>query len=343
MSAALRLSRWLVVRAARRWPGDMSREWLAELEVLRAEPAKALSFALSLAVSPAVEALGQEPVARVESWARSLAASIGVPLLAAMLFNGVHLAQHHAGPAGGAAALAVAATLMAALARRISGHIVVMGATTFAFLLAGNRIQYMPYMGWADILPAVAVWTMGTLISARLRRLPAIAGTLITLELATIAGSLHAAISLGIDLRSAAAWFPLSLAPGGAVTFGPAFPGYQASELLLGNASAMAGPMLLCSIFVLARSALARPALARPTERRTRRVTFEIPLGVGATLAAQTACEMFRRLPPAVAPDRLIDNTGVFGFGFAAHLPGQILIALTAGLLAAQLRALRRV
>jgi hypothetical protein len=206
----------------------------------------------------------------------------------------------------------------------------------------------MPYMGWADILPAVAVWTMGTLISARLRRLPAIAGTLITLELATIAGSLHAAISLGIDLRSAAAWFPLSLAPGGAVTFGPAFPGYQASELLLGNASAMAGPMLLCSIFVLARSvparsALARPALARPAESRTRRVTFEIPLGVGATLAAQTACEMFRRLPPAVAPDRLIDNTGVFGFGFAAHLPGQILIALIAGLLAAQLGALRRV
>ncbi|MFC7277570.1 hypothetical protein ACFQS1_26550 [Paractinoplanes rhizophilus] len=338
MSAALRLSRWLVVRAARRWPGDMSREWLAELEVLRAEPAKALSFALSLAVSPAVEALGQEPVARVESWARSLAASIGVPLLAAMLFNGVHLAQHHAGPAGGAAALAAAATLMAALARRISGHIVVMGATTFAFLLAGNRIQYMPYMGWADILPAVAVWTMGTLISARLRRLPAIAGTLITLELATIAGSLHAAIRLGIDLRSAAAWFPLSLAPGGAVTFGPAFPGYQASELLLGNASAMAGPMLLCSIFVLARSVPARSA-----ESRTRRVTFEIPLGVGATLAAQTACEMFRRLPPAVAPDRLIDNTGVFGFGFAAHLPGQILIALIAGLLAAQLGALRRV
>jgi hypothetical protein len=201
----------------------------------------------------------------------------------------------------------------------------------------------MPYMGWADILPAVAVWTMGTLISARLRRLPAIAGTLITLELATIAGSLHAAISLGIDLRSAAAWFPLSLAPGGAVTFGPAFPGYQASELLLGNASAMAGPMLLCSIFVLARSALARPAQARPTERRTRRLTFEIPLGVGATLAAQTASDMFRRMPPAVAPDRLIDNTGVFGFGFAAHLPGQILIALTAGLLAAQLRALRRV
>jgi hypothetical protein len=221
---------------------------------------------------------------------------------------------------------------MAALARRISGHIVVMGATTFAFLLAGNRIQYMPYMGWADILPAIAVWTVGTLIVARLRRPYAIAGTLITLELATIAGSLHAAISLGVDLRSVAAWFPLSLAPGGIVAFGPQLPGYHASEILLGNASAMAGPMLLCSIFVLARA-------AKPD---TGRLRFEIPLGVGATLAAQTACEIFRRLPPDVAPDRLIDNTGVFGFGFAAHLPGQIFIALVAGLLAAQLGALRR-
>jgi len=331
MSPAYALARRLVMRAARRWPGDMSREWLAELEVLRTEPAKALAFAFSLAVSPAVEALGEEPVARAESWARSLAAPIGVTLLAAMLFNGVHLARLHAGPAASFGALVLAAALMAALAKRVTGHPVVIGATLFAFLLAGNRIHYMPYMGWADILPAVAVWTAGTVIGARLRGPLAIAGTVITLELATIAGSLHAAISLGVDLRSAAAWFPLSLAPGGTVTFGPAFPGYQASELLLGNASAMAGPMLLCSIFALTRA-------ARPGKARLR---LEVPLGVGATLAAQTACEIFRRLPPTVAPDRLIDNTGVFGFGFAAHLPGQVLVALVAGLLAAQVGARR--
>ena len=82
--------------------------------------------------------------------------------------------------------------------------------------------------------------------------------------------------------------------------------------------------------------------LARAAEPGKSRLNLEIPLGVGATLAAQTACEIFRRLPPAVAPDRLIDNTGVFGFGFAAHLPGQIVIALVAGLLAAQLGTVRR-
>ncbi|MFI5895440.1 hypothetical protein ACIA5D_35620 [Actinoplanes sp. NPDC051513] len=332
MSPAFRLARWLVVRAARRWPEDMSPEWLAELEALRAEPAKALSFAVSLAASPAVEAVGEDQISRAELCVRALAAPLGATLLAAVLFNGVHAAQHHAGPAGSLAALLLASALMAALARRVSGHPIVIGAALFAFLLAGNRIQYMPYMGWADILPAVAVWTAGTLLSARLRRPLAMAGTLITLELATVAGSLHAATSLGVDLRSAAAWFPLSLAPGGTVTFGPELPGYHASEMLLGNASAMAGPMLLCSIFVLARSA----------RREKSRLNLEIPLGVGATLAAQTACEIFRRLPPAVAPDRLIDNTGVFGFGFAAHLPGQIVIALVAGLLAAQLGAVRR-
>jgi hypothetical protein len=112
-----RLARCLVLAAARRWPPDlaeiMTAEWLAEIEALRVEPGRSplrrqcrvLVFAGSLALSPAVEAEGAEPVGRIESWGRWLAGAAGVTLLAGGLFNGVHAVQHRAGGGWAAAAL----------------------------------------------------------------------------------------------------------------------------------------------------------------------------------------------------------------------------------------------
>jgi hypothetical protein len=380
LSGADRLARWLVARAARRWPDDlaglMAAEWQAELATLATQPAarpalravRMLRFALSLAVSPAVEPDGATAVSRLEGWARSLAAAVGVTLLAAALFNGVHVVKHVAGAGPGLVALLGAALLMAAVAVRSRAPVllrtVAVGAALFAFLLAGNRIAVMPFMGWADILPAVLTWTAGmastAYVIARRKRssLVAVAGGLATLEVATVAGGLHAADTLGVSLGTAVAWFPLALLPGGTVTFGPAFPGgVHASELLLGNASAMAGPMLLAAVFVLTlahRRRTALPALARPAPSRrrvrpgswaSRRIDLGVPLGVAAAVAALVAAELLRRVPDGaigVTLHRLIDNSTVFGFGFVEHTPGRILLALVAGLLAARAGAVRR-
>ncbi|GIF00818.1 hypothetical protein [Paractinoplanes rishiriensis] len=355
-----RLAHWLVVRAARRWPDDladdMAAEWQAELAALAAHPLRMLRFAVSLAVSPAVEPDGAAAVPRLEAWARSLAAAVGVTLLAAGLFNAVHVVKHVAGMGMGLVALLGAALFMVAVAGRSRAPVlprtVTVGAALFAFLLAGNRIAIMPFMGWADILPAVLVWTAGMALTAHLvgRRkhasLVALAGGLVTLEVATVAGALHAAGTLGVSLATAAAWFPLALLPGGTVTFGPAFPGgVHASELLLGNAAAMAGPMLLAAVFVLVLALRRRPARPRSVAPRRGRADLGVPFGVVAAVAALVAAELFRRVPDGaigVTLHRLIDNSTVFGFGFVEHTPGRIVLALVAGLLAAQAGAVRR-
>ena len=474
-----RFARRLVTSAARRWPGDLSEimadEWQAELDALRAEPElrpsvrawRTLTFAGSLAVWPPVEAEGEEPVSTLDRWGRSLAAAAGVTLLAAALFNGVHAAQDRFGdwlPPGveGAAALAllaIAAVLMAAIGARSQAHAgrrcLALGAGLFAFLLAGNQVAVMPFMGWTDIAPAVVVWTVlsaatahavSRLGASRPRRALALgaAGGLITLELATIAGSMHAAAKLGVGLASAPGWFPLAMLPGGTATFGTYFadgsaafgslrasgPAFHASDILIGNAATMAGPMLLCSAFVLAlalrtaspsqptaphqpvapnrvthrsqptspdqptgpsqvthrsqptgpsrvthRNRAARPGqptgpsratgrsraagLGRSVRhrvagsalwaagrqvgavlRRVVRIDLRIPFGVGAALGGLAGCELLRRAdagPSAATLHRLVDNSNVFGFGFVAHTPGRVAVALIVGLLAAHL------
>ncbi len=347
------LARLLVVAAARRWPADlaetMAAEWLAEIEALRVEPGmsplrrqcRVLAFAGSLALSPAVEAEGAEPLARIESWGRWLAGAAGVTLLAGGLFNGVHAVQHRAGGGWAAGALLGAVAIMVVAGRRQRGpvalRVVAIGAGLFGFLLAGNRIAVMPFMGWRDILPAVLVWTGGTVLSAYGKRFALVFG-LLTLEIATVAGSLHAAGSLGVSPGSAALWFPLTLLPGGTVAFGPALAGgLQASQVLLGNAAAMVGPMMLCSVFVLVPR-------RRSVDRATR--DLRIPLGVGATVAALAAAEAIRRMPAGTIEGtlhRLADNSTVFGFGFLAHTPGRVVVALVAGLVAAQVGVARRI
>ena len=79
---------------------------------------------------------------------------VALTLLAAALFNAAHLAQGRFGAAAGVVALAAAAAVMVAVAGRstIRG-VVLLGAAGYAFLLAGNQVAVMPFMGWIDIGP----------------------------------------------------------------------------------------------------------------------------------------------------------------------------------------------
>lgn len=318
MSLAARLARRLLALAARRWPrelaADLEREWSAELETLRGQPGRMLTFAVSLAICPAVDG----PTWQERS--RSVAAPVALTLLAAALFNGVQLAKHHLGPPAAIATLGAALTVMAAAGRRCTpGRIVLLGAALYAFLLAGNQVAVMPFMGWRDIAPAVAAWTVLTALTVRFarHRLVAVAGTLITLEVAVAAGSLHAAGSLGVSVSSAPLWLPLALLPGGA------------GSVLIGNAAAMAGPLTLCSAYVLA-------GLLRGADPRPLRLPG-IPVGVAAALLAVAVGEMLRRSGPTgeTALHRLTENSAVFGFGFLSHPAGIAASALLVALLAA--------
>lgn len=324
MRPAASLAGWLVALAARRWPRDLAedleREWYAELDVLRDRPGRMLAFAASLAVSPTAEG---------PTWhdrARAATTPVAVTLLAAALFNGVQLAKHHLGPWAAGAALAVAVAVMAATSRRPTpGRVVLLGFSLYAFLLAGNAVAVMPFMGWRDVGPAIAVWTVLTALTlwAASSRVMAAVGTLVAIDLAVAAGCLHAAASLGVPASSAGLGLPLSFLPGGAMESVP--------PLLVGNAAAMAGPMALCSAYVLA-GLLRRPASVRPGL---------VPVGgtaagVTAALAAVAAGELLRRSAPSV--ERLADNSAVFGFGFLAHSGGLAATALLVGVLVAYRR-----
>ncbi|MDT5030105.1 MAG: hypothetical protein QOC94_276 [Actinoplanes sp.] len=412
MTRLERLAYWLVRRAARRWPEDlaepMTADWLAELDVLRTRSGvgQMLKFAGSLALSAAVEDEGEEPASRFSQAGSALASAAGVTLLAAALFNGVHLVDGAFGGVTGPALLAAASAVMVVAGARVRAHalrwVVLLGGGLFAFLLAGNQVAVMPFMGWRDIAPAVATWALlsmaTTWAASRLvstgrtcvGALTCAAGGLIAMDLGTIAGSLHAADEVGAGLGWAPAWFALALLPGGTVTFGTYFPNgstalgnlpaagqpFHASDILLGNASAMTGPMLLCTVFLTAVVlspgrhpglrdvvALVLPVPARqlgaepqtdPARRslrtpfvqisaaffRMRRVDLRTPLGVGAALGALAGCAVLRQLTVVSADGtlhRLLDNSNVFGFGFVADTPGQIVVALLAGLLATSL------
>lgn len=317
-----RLARGLVLLAARRWPREMADEWLAELETMRSDrrPGRAwrsLAFAGSLALSPAVEAEDEAPA----TWQERLAA-VGMPaaltLLAAGLFNAVHLTQYRFGPLAAGLVLAVAATALALLGQRPTAtRVTLLGAAMYAFLLAGNEVAVMPFMGWIDIAPAVLTWTALTALTVRLRLGPVatIAGAFITLDLTAIAGSLHAATSLGVSLEAAPLWFPLALLPGGTAWH---------SGLLLGNTAAMVGPLALCSVFITAGALRSRFAAG-------------VPLGLGVAVGGLAACELIRRSQDTADATlhRLLDNSAVFGFGFLAHPAGLLVTALVVAALIA--------
>lgn len=378
MRAAGRLARTLVTAAARRWPADLrdelAREWHAELAAL-GPGWRGLAFAASLAAAPAVEEEGAEPTSwarRGAGWARALSVPAALTLLAAALINGAHLAQGRFGPAAGGAALLGAAAVMAALAGRATvGRVLLLGAAGYAFLLAGNQVAVMPFMGWPDLGPAVLAWTILTAatvrLSTRLRAagrgllagVAAVGGAVIALDVAAAAGSLHAAAVLGVSPASAPAWFPLALLPGGGTGFGAYFadgtaafgslrqtgPAFHASEVLLGNASAMIGPLALCSVTVVA-GLLRRPSWsatgwtpATPAAARPRDAAGIAALGVVAGLGGLAVAELLRRSGGAaeLTLHRLVDNSAVFGFGFLAHPAGRIAVALLIGLLVAHL------
>ncbi|MEU7909049.1 hypothetical protein [Actinoplanes sp. NPDC049118] len=333
MSGLDRLAGALIVATARRWPAeiadDLSREWLAELEALRGRPWRRLTFAGSLALSPAVEEAGEEPVTWPARLARG-AVPVALTLLAAALINAVRLLYGGLGPAAGAAALAVAAAVMAYAGRRATvGRVVLFGAALYAFLLAGNEVAVMPFMGWRDIAPAVAVWTaalaLTVRVSSRLRasarhRLAApvaVLGGVVALEAATIAGSLRAATALGVHAGSAPAWLPAALLPA---------PGNGPSGVLLGNAAAMIGPIALCTVAVVA--GLLRRAAPVSRAPGSRDALGSGALGIVAGLGGLAVGELLRRGASGADPM-------VFGFGFLAHPAGRTALALLVGLLVA--------
>jgi hypothetical protein len=375
MRAIDHLARTLVTAAARRWPADLrddlAREWHAELEALGRNRRK-LAFAASIAASPAVEEPDEEPATwarRYAEWGRALSVPVALTLLAAALFNAAHLAQGRFGTIAGAAALTAAAAVMVAVRGRATvRRVVLVGAAGYAFLLAGNQVAVMPFMGWMDIGPAVLAWTILTAatvrVSTRLRAtgrtplagLAAVAGAVLALDAAAAAGSLHAAAILGVSPASAPSWFPLALLPGGIANFGPYFadgtaafgplhqsgPAFHASDVLLGNASAMIGPLALCSIAIVA--GLVRrttPQLPTRTAASKSDTAGTIALGVVAGLGGQAIGELLRRSGGAadLTLHRLMDNSAVFGFGFLAHPAGRIAVALVIGLLVAHLGA----
>lgn len=271
----------------------------------------------------------------------------------------MHVVEHRSGAAAGFV-LAAAVLAMAAIGYHVGGPAVAMtgwmGAAMFAFLMAGNAIAVMPFMGWRDVLPGVVVWTVTTVVAvrvARRRRVPGVLIGLAGLEVAAIAGSLHAAAVVKVGLATAPGWFPLALLPGGVASFGPYFAdghgafgalhasgrAFHASDILLGNASAMVGPMLLCSVFMLAM-AVRRAPFPVPA----RRYNLHLPLGVAATVAVLAVGEWSGRsgVDTGHTLPQLIDNSYVFGFGFLTGMPGRIAVALVAGVLAGELATNRR-
>jgi hypothetical protein len=383
----------------------MYAEWCAELEALRADTAvgsfarsrRAVAFGTSLLLSPAVEAVDAAPRTRRDHRAgpvralTALSAVAGVTVLAAALSNVVHDAGHAVGQAVSPAVrtwtgitmlVAAAGTMwmVGALAARRGrlrltarpataaiGGTVAVGVAMYAFLLAGNRVAVMPFMGWVDLAPGIGAWMVLTAAAAgvaarvaasgrrRLGALTGAAGAVAALEAAAIGGSLHAAGELGVGLRSAPAWFPLALLPGDTVSFGRFFadgtasfgvlrrsgPAFHASDILLGNASAMVVPLVLCSAFLIAyavhsagRSAGTAPAADRSSPRWTGART--VAAGLGLAAVATWTYLAVHSFDPTAVPGRIEDNSVVFGFGFAAHPAGRAALTIVLGVLAAR-------
>lgn len=351
MNAVDRLAAACLATAARRWPEELSGEmlsaWRAELAALQTEPGRpaavrawhACAFVVSLACSPAVEAAGEPERTRHDRIATAgrtlvgLTGAVGVVLLAAALFDLVHVVNHALGPripfgaalAAGVLLLAGAATVMARIgalagrrfpARRATVYVAAIGAVAYGFFLAGNRVKVMPFMGWIDIAPGVTAWTLLTIVvvgsTARLaaagRRSAALVtgagGSVVALAVSAVCASLHAAAQLEVRAGSAPAWFVLALLPGGRSAIGVpttvspdepradagCCPGtWNTSDVLLGNLSAMAGPLLLCSVFVLAlalRAARVAPApAAAPVDAGAARRTLGTRAVAGCAVA----------------------------------------------------------
>ncbi|MEV6632328.1 hypothetical protein AB0M54_16425 [Actinoplanes sp. NPDC051470] len=403
----MRLCLLLLAVAARRWPPDIAadllREWQAELSVLRSSRFQMLMYAGSLAVAPTADG---------PSWSHrttTVATAAGATLLAATLSNAVHTtAPWLILPAAALMAVAATRTRLSPLAATA-----LITPPLFAFLFLGNAVSVMPFMGFQDVAPAIATWSTtllttlflstrraaalpspaGSPTSRRASRRPAtafrgpgvatlLAGSVISLIAATVAGSLNAAHTLGISPWSAPLWFPLSLLPADTTAFGPvlspaallpadAAPTH-ASAVLLGNATVLTAPLLLCTVFVLAlafsrriqaatstepqsrastgRASTGRATADRASTARARRaVTIALgpagsprrqaTLGGTAALTAVAACQatLLAAADPTALAHRVLDHSAVFGFGFATHPAGLAATALLAAALTLRL------
>ena len=332
--------------AARRWPPDlvdaMAEEWRAELAAVRADTSlpkpvrlwRALAFAIGLVRFGSV---GSEEstwdswrsrAARFGPAVAGLAGAVGVVALSGALFGALHDAYHRlervatgaTGAALEAALVLLAVAMMAATglttARRWSRQpagayagiraATVLGFVMFLFLWIGNRVAVMPFMGWRDVGPAVAAWTVSMAMTlTAVRRLGRSGrrgaasvvgafGVIGSADVAAAVGSLHAAATLGVATVSAPAWFPLALLPAGIADLGrsvkpvaasASHAGAQASAVLLGNASAMVGPLLLCAVFAVAYT-VAADGVHAPARRPAPVVVDRRHVGAFATWAA---------------------------------------------------------
>ena len=180
-------------------------------------------------------------------------------------------------------------------------------------LVVGWSASFMS-PGWFDIALMGLVWVVtitataatAARLSAAGHRIGAVAagviGALISSDLAGIAGAARMASQVRAGWGYAPAWLPLSVLPN-PVTFGHyygnglvRFPGgaisgpdLYASTIVLGAVASFAGPLLLCSAFVVARSIRAartsarRATVAVPAERVRSASTVWLPRIVGIT------------------------------------------------------------
>jgi hypothetical protein len=326
-----RIAAMSVTRIARRWPADVSddlaRAWLGELAALRSSPLRVVTFVGGLALAAPVEPPGEPVVTWRDRAGVPLATAAAVVLMTAGLFNLTH------GLVSGAPHLIL---LVAALGlvgwvgfrsryRFLTTPLI--GTLMFAFLFAGNGVAVMPFMGWRDIGPAVLTWTAGTAVALAVARtattrlargLVGAIGSAVALDATAIAGSVHAAGALHVRSADAYFWLPLALGGHGGV--------------LIGNLAAIAGPLTLCSAYLLAQT-VGEPAAP---SHRSPWIAF-VP---GAAVVAWSVVEANRHLHDnaATALAGIARNSYVFGFGFATTLPGILALALAGALCGAHLR-----
>jgi hypothetical protein len=157
-------------------------------------------------------------------------------------------------------------------------------------VLGAPADEYRP-TNWSDMGLACVAWIAVTALTAvpalRLavigRRAAAwsvgIVGGLIAVDVASITGGLRTASQLHAGYGFAAGWFPLSLLPSDIASFGHYYATgtanydgtsvsggpFYASSMLLGGIGAFAGPLLLCSAFVLAFTMRAVRGPVKPT------------------------------------------------------------------------------
>jgi len=200
-------------------------------------------------------------------------------------------------------------------ARRSASAIAILASVPLGLamwlMLGAPADEYQP-TNWSDMGLACAAWIAVTALTAvpalRLaaagRRAAAwsvgIIGGLMAVDAASVTGGVRTAAQLHAGYGFAAGWFPLSLLPSHIASFGhyyatgtATYDGtsvsgdpFYASSMLLGTIGAFAGPLLLCSAFVLA---FTMRAVRGPVEATAPVLVTETPAQTGLIMRAVAA------------------------------------------------------